>query len=107
MSTAAHTHSQQQIKEAILSIIKSGSGWSQSVPATSTENADLKLWREKLLAELRLPPAKASKKLTQALKKGVPSEIRGLAWQTMIGNELRITDKLYELLLERAHLHMT
>lgn len=75
------------------------------MPSTS-ENPDLKLWREKLLLELK-QPAKASKKLLAALKKGVPLDYRGLAWQTMIGNELRITDKLYELLLERAQLHMT
>lgn len=78
------------------------------VPSTSSENADLKLWREKLLLELKqVPPSKASKKLLSSLKKGVPLEYRSLAWTTMIGNELRITDKLYELLLERAQLHMS
>ncbi|TNV73455.1 hypothetical protein FGO68_gene16015 [Halteria grandinella] len=78
----------------------------QSTPQQTLENPDLKLWREKLLLELK-QGNKASKKLLQALKKGVPLEHRGLAWQSMIGNDLRITDKLYELLLERAHLHMT
>jgi hypothetical protein len=47
-------------------------------------------------------PSKAPKKFKDALRKGVPSELRGQAWSTMIGNELRITEKLYELLLERA-----
>ena len=45
---------------------------------------------------------KANKKFKEAMKKGIPSELRGQAWSIMIGNELRITDRLYELLLERA-----
>jgi hypothetical protein len=36
------------------------------------------------------------------LKKGIPSELRGVVWTELIGNEIRITEKLYEVLLERA-----
>jgi hypothetical protein len=43
-----------------------------------------------------------SKKFKEAIKKGVPSELRGEIWRQMIGNDLRITEKLYNLLLERA-----
>ena len=35
------------------------------------------------------------KKFLEDLKKGIPSEIRGLVWTELIGNELRITSKLY------------
>lgn len=38
------------------------------------------------------------------MKKGIPSEIRGLVWHQLIGNELRITEQLFKLLLERAEL---
>lgn len=42
------------------------------------------------------------KKFKEDLKKGVPSELRGLFWQKIVGNELRITQKLFDVLLERA-----
>jgi hypothetical protein len=50
-----------------------------------------------------LPFSKVTKKFKEALKKGIPASLRGDIWQQMIGNDLRITQKLYTLLLERAH----
>jgi hypothetical protein len=38
------------------------------------------------------------------LKKGIPTELRGEAWLAIIGNELRITENLYGVLLERVRL---
>jgi len=38
------------------------------------------------------------------LKKGIPTQLRGEAWLAIIGNELRITDNLYGILLERVRL---
>jgi hypothetical protein len=42
------------------------------------------------------------KKFKEALKKGIPSELRGIVWQELVSNDLRITNKLYDSLLERA-----
>jgi hypothetical protein len=39
-----------------------------------------------------------------ALKKGIPTEIRGQAWSLILGNELRISPLLYEILLQRVRL---
>lgn len=38
------------------------------------------------------------------LKKGIPTEVRGDAWESILGNEVRISDKLYDALLERVRL---
>ena len=39
-----------------------------------------------------------------SLKKGIPTEVRGDAWEAILGNELRISDKLYDALLARVRL---
>ena len=39
---------------------------------------------------------------TDALKKGIPTEIRGQVWIDILGNELRISDLLYEVCLQRV-----
>lgn len=44
----------------------------------------------------------AKKKFKEALSKGIPSEIRGKVWQELIGNSLKITPKLYSILLEKS-----
>jgi hypothetical protein len=37
-----------------------------------------------------------------SLKKGIPTEIRGQAWSSILGNGLRISPTLYEVLLQRV-----
>mmetsp|Transcript_18812 Transcript_18812/g.17957 ORF Transcript_18812/g.17957 Transcript_18812/m.17957 type:complete len:108 (+) Transcript_18812:606-929(+) len=44
------------------------------------------------------------KKFKESLKKGVPTELRGIVWQELIRNEIRITEKLYDTLIQRAKL---
>lgn len=44
----------------------------------------------------------AKKKFKEALVKGIPSEIRGKVWSHLIGNSLKITNKLYTMLLEKS-----
>ena len=47
-----------------------------------------------------MPYAKTNKKFKEAFKKGIPTEIRGVAWMKMIGNALRITKNLYDLIIQ-------
>jgi len=42
-----------------------------------------------------------NKKFKNDLKKGIPIEIRGEVWSHIIGNQLRISETLYESLLVR------
>ena len=44
----------------------------------------------------------AKKKFKEALVKGIPSEIRGKVWHELIGNNLKVTNKLYNILIEKA-----
>ena len=45
-----------------------------------------------------------SKPFKEAIKKGVPLEIRGEVWEALIGNELRINMQFYKALLTRVRL---
>jgi hypothetical protein len=40
----------------------------------------------------------------EALKRGVPIEVRGEVWEHLIGNDLRINETLYSALLTRVRL---
>ena len=42
------------------------------------------------------------KKFKEELKRGIPTELRGMTWSKIISNQLRITKKLYEILLDKA-----
>lgn len=68
----------------------------------------VKFWLEEYLPKLKQNKEStkilSKKKFKEALKKGVPSEVRGYVWQELIGNELRITNKLYDLLIEKANI---
>ena len=45
-----------------------------------------------------------SRSFKDALKKGVPIEVRGEAWECFIGNDLRVNQQLYDALLVRVRL---
>lgn len=44
------------------------------------------------------------KQLDQAFHKGVPTELRKTVWSLVVPNTLKITPKLYKMLLERVSL---
>lgn len=62
-------------------------------------------WRKELLAKWK-PPAKQSAtfkhKLLDACRRGIPPAVRSEAWQTLVGNDLRINTELFEVLRSRA-----
>ena len=46
----------------------------------------------------------SSRGFKDALKRGVPIEVRGEAWECFIGNDLRANEQLYDALLVRVRL---
>ena len=45
-----------------------------------------------------------NKSFKEALKKGIPIEVRGEVWAELLGNPLRVTIDLYNALLKRVRL---
>jgi len=46
----------------------------------------------------------SSRGFKEAVRKGVPMEVRGEAWEYFIGNDLRVNQQLYDALLVRVRL---
>ena len=60
------------------------------------DKESVKQWVEVYLPKIKMTESKQlltkDKKFKSALKKGIPSEIRGMIWEKLIGNHLRMTD---------------
>ena len=48
------------------------------------------------------PADKGSRKVSKLCWEGIPSSVRPLAWSAIIGNDLKLTVELYEILRQRA-----
>lgn len=60
------------------------------------DKATLKKWVDVHLPLIRSKGDLAgSKQFKEALKKGVPLEVRGEVWDALLGNELRVNMNLY------------
>lgn len=60
------------------------------------DKAALKKWVDVHLPLIRAKGDLAgSKQFKEALKKGVPLEVRGEVWEALLGNELRVNMNLY------------
>lgn len=51
-----------------------------------------------------LTKIQTQKKFQELLGKGIPTELRGVIWQELIGNPLKITESLFKLLVQRAEI---
>ena len=67
------------------------------------KSLNLKKWTDTYLPLLETNKEMPSK-FKEDLKKGIPFEVRGEAWSYIIGNELRVNEKMYEALLVRVRL---
>ena len=73
--------------------------------ARSNDKTTLKKW-----VDVHLPLIRAkgdlqnNKQFKEALKKSIPIEMRGEVWDALIGNEQKVSLKLYTRLLERVRL---
>ena len=104
---------QHFITQTQYNAIKRGNGY-QIAPDTKEEiqelvfaktqdKLNLKKWLDSYLPQLKTgADLKSSKSFKEALKKGVPREVRGEVWQLFLGNALRINQSLYDALLARV-----
>ena len=71
----------------------------------TADKALLKKWIENYIPQIGSNSDLISNRgFKDALKKGVPIEVRGEVWTAFIGNDLRINETLYKALLTRAQL---
>ena len=69
------------------------------------DQVTLRKWVDGWLPQIRASADLTnSKSFKDALKKGVPIEVRGEAWEHFIGNDLKVNEQLYEALLVRVRL---
>mmetsp|Transcript_37445 Transcript_37445/g.49243 ORF Transcript_37445/g.49243 Transcript_37445/m.49243 type:complete len:82 (-) Transcript_37445:736-981(-) len=69
------------------------------------DQAQLRKWVESWLPQIRNnTDLTSSRGFRDALRKGVPIEVRGEAWESFIGNDLRVNEPLYEALLVRVRI---
>ena len=69
------------------------------------DQALLRKWVDGWLPQIRAGnDLSSSRGFKDALKKGVPLEVRGEAWQLFIGNDLRVNKQLYDALIVRVQL---
>ena len=75
---------------------------------TNTDKQVLKKWIDVFIPQLRIgtdmDKSTHAKSFKEALKKGIPIEIRGDAWMYLVGNDQRIGKGLYDFLLNRVRL---
>ena len=69
------------------------------------DSANLRKWIDSWLPQVKAGnDLSSSRGFKEAIKKGVPVEVRGEAWEQFIGNELRVNTQLYDALLVRVRL---
>lgn len=62
----------------------------------TADQVTLRKWVEGWLPQIRASAdLTSSNKFKDALKKGVPIEVRGEVWEHFLGNDLKVNDSLY------------
>lgn len=46
----------------------------------------------------------SSRSFNEAIRKGIPVEVRGEVWEHFIGNDIKVNEQLYEALIVRVRL---
>ena len=71
----------------------------------TADQALLRKWVDGWLPQIKSNvDLSGSRGFKDALKRGVPIEVRGEAWESFIGNDLRANEQLYDALLVRVRL---